>query len=97
MTAAVRLSPQQVAVVAAAVDGAPLAVVGARVGIPRAQASARLSEAYRRLGVAWMPTSQRRAAAYRAAVAAGLIDPAGVTLTRPNRTPTEPENCRDPH
>lgn len=67
------LSPQQAAVVVAAADGAPLEVVGRRVGISRAQAAGRLSEAYRRLDVAWMPAAERRGAAYRVAVAAGLI------------------------
>jgi hypothetical protein len=77
-----RLSPQQAAVVAAAADGAPLAVVGARVGISRAQAAGRLSEAYRRLDVAWMPAGERRAGALRAAVAAGLIDETAETVER---------------
>jgi len=74
-----RLSPQQAAVVAAAADGSPLAVVGARVGISRAQAAGRLSEAYRRLDVAWLPAGERRMAAYRAAVGAGLIEAAEVS------------------
>ena len=67
------LTARQAAVLAAAEDGAPLAEVGRRVGIPREQAAARLSEAYRRLDVAWMDRAERRAAAVRIARQRGLL------------------------
>lgn len=67
------LTRPQAAVLEAAADGAPLAVVAARVGIRREQVAARLSEAYKRLDVAWMDRDERRAAAVRVARKRGLI------------------------
>lgn len=72
------LTPRQSTVLTAAADGAPLAVVAARVGTTRQQVAARLSEAYQRLGVTYLPRDQRRAAAVRTARTRGLI---------PNPTP----------
>lgn len=46
-----RLSPKQAQLLLACEDGAPLRVVGERLGLPREAVSARLSEVYRRLGV----------------------------------------------
>lgn len=71
------LTPRQALVLHAAADGAPLAVVAARVGRTRQQVAARLSEAYERLGVAHLIRSEKRAAAVREARRRGLIpDPA---------------------
>lgn len=70
------LTRRQAAVLEAAADGAPLAVVAARLGIRREHVAARLSEAYKRLDVAWMDRSERRAAAVRVARKRGLIPPA---------------------
>lgn len=70
------LTRLQAAVLDAAADGAPLAVVAVRVGIRREHVGARLSEAYKRLDVAWMDRSERRAAAVRVARKRGLIPPA---------------------
>ncbi|WP_442803456.1 hypothetical protein OG411_19210 [Streptomyces pseudogriseolus] len=67
------LTPQQGQALTAAADGAPLRVVGARLGTTREQAASLLSRAYDRLGVADVPRAQRRAAAVRAAVRRGLI------------------------
>lgn len=64
---AARLSPRQTAVLTAAADGAPLSTVANRLGTTREQVAARLSEAYRRLDVTWLPRNERRAAAVRAA------------------------------
>lgn len=69
------LTRPQATVLEAAADGATLAVVAARVGIRREQAAARLSEAYKRLDVAWMDRDERRAAAVRVARKRGLIPP----------------------
>jgi hypothetical protein len=69
-------------VLEAASDGATLAVVAVRVGIPREQVASRLSEAYRRLDVAWMERADRRAAAVRVARKRGLI-PASRTAVPP--------------
>ncbi|MFC5802767.1 hypothetical protein [Streptomyces formicae] len=67
------LTARQAAVLLAAEDGAPLTVVARRIGIPREQVASRLSEAYKRLGVAWMDRDERRAAAVRVARRRGLI------------------------
>lgn len=69
------LTRPQAAVLEAAADGATLAVVAARLGIRRERVAARLSEAYKRLDVAWMDRSERRAAAVRVARKRGLIPP----------------------
>lgn len=68
-----RLTPRQAAVLAAAADGAPLSTVAARLGTTRTQIASRISEAYRRLDVTWMPRGERRAAAVRIARRHGLI------------------------
>ena len=89
------LTVRQAEVLAAAEDGASLAVVAARVGIPREQVASRLSEAYRRLGVAWMDRDQRRAAAVRVARRRGLL-PDSSTATGPRRAsggPLAPERA----
>lgn len=67
------LTRRQAEVLTAAADGAPLSTVAERVGISREQVASRLSEAYRRLDVAWMDRSERRAAAVRVARKRGLI------------------------
>lgn len=72
------LTPRQAQVLSAAADGAPLSAVAARCGITREQAAARLSEAYRRLGVARLPREKRRAAAVDEARRRGLIPPSAI-------------------
>lgn len=67
------LTPRQAEVLAAAADGATLAEVAAQLGRPREHVASRLSEAYKRLDVDWMPRGQRRAAAVRTARERGLI------------------------
>jgi hypothetical protein len=67
------LSPTQAAVLTAASDGVPLSVAAARLGVPRTRVASELSFAYRALGVDWMPSGEKRAAAVRVARAAGLI------------------------
>lgn len=67
------LTPRQAQVLTAAADGAPLSAVAARCGITREQAAARLSEAYRRLGVSRLPREERRAAAVDEARRRGLL------------------------
>lgn len=54
-------------------SGLPLSGIAKRVGIPTQAVGARLSEAYRLLGVSHLPHGQRREAAIRAAVERGLI------------------------
>lgn len=76
------LTRRQAEVLAAAEDGATLAVVATRVGIPRPQVAARLSEAYRRLGVAWMDRDDKRAAAVRVARRRGLLPSEGPQQAR---------------
>lgn len=68
-----RLTPRQAAVLAAAADGAPLSAVAARLGTTRTQIASRISEAYRALGVTWLPRDERRAEAVRIARRHGLI------------------------
>jgi DNA-binding NarL/FixJ family response regulator len=70
------LTRHQAAVLTAAADGAPLTEVALRLGRPRSWVAARLSEAYKRLDVAWMDRDERRAAAVRLARKRGLIPPA---------------------
>ncbi|WP_407563354.1 hypothetical protein [Streptomyces sp. 184] len=67
------LTPRQAQVLTAAADGHPLSTVAAWCGITREQAAARLSEAYRRLGVERLPREERRAAAVDEARRRGLI------------------------
>lgn len=81
------LYPKQAEVLAAAADGAPLSVVGRRLGMPRTQVASRLSEAYVRLDVTWMPRDERRTAAVRVARRHGLIpaEPGPTTRARKQR------------
>lgn len=67
------LSPRQAEVLAAAADGVPLSVVAVRLGTTRTQVASRLSEAYRRLEVGWLPRDERRAEAVRVARREGWI------------------------
>lgn len=68
-----RLTPMQTRVLAAAVSGDRLPVVAARLGTTRQVVAARLSEAYRLLGVSHLPVADRRAAAVQAAREHGLL------------------------
>jgi DNA-binding NarL/FixJ family response regulator len=74
------VSPRQAAVLAAGADGAPLSTVAERLGTTREQVSARLSEAYVRLDVTYLPRVERRAAAVRIARRHQLI-PAATQAT----------------
>lgn len=67
------LTPRQAEVLTAAADGATLAEIAAQLGRSREQVAARLSEAYKRLDVDWLPRGQRRAAAVDVARRRGLI------------------------
>lgn len=67
------LTRRQAEVLTAAADGSTLTVVAQRLGTTREQVAARLSEAYRRLDVAWMERSDRRPAAVHVARKRGLI------------------------
>lgn len=67
------LTPRQGQVLIAAADGAPLSEVARRLGTTRPQIAARLSEAYRRLDVTYLPRDQRRQEAVRVARKRGLI------------------------
>lgn len=78
------LTRRQAVVLDAAADGAPLSQVAERLCTTREQIAARLSEAYRRLDVTYLPRGERRAAAVRAARAAGYI-PAGPDGSAPER------------
>ncbi|CAL9668245.1 hypothetical protein SUDANB145_07273 (plasmid) [Streptomyces sp. enrichment culture] len=70
----VGLSPRQAVVLREAAAGDSLARIGARLGLDARAVGAALSRAYQRLGVAFLPVDQRRAAAVRVAVQHGLID-----------------------
>lgn len=67
------LTPRQAQVLAAAASGESLSVLAVRLDITREQVSARLSDAYRRLDVAYLPRGERRAEAVRVARRRGLI------------------------
>ena len=69
------LTPRQAQVLAESRSGLPLSGIGKRVGIPTQAVGARLSEAYRLLGVSHLPHGRRREAAIRAAVERGLLPP----------------------
>lgn len=74
-----RLSAKQITFLKACQDGASLTEVGARLGISREAASARLSEIYRRLGVPQNVRGNgarrdRRLLAYRRAEEFGLLN-----------------------
>lgn len=68
------LGPLQVRILREAVSGDPLTLVAVRVGETREVVAARLSEAYRLLGVMHLPQRDRRLAAFRAAEALGLFE-----------------------
>ncbi|MFD3516274.1 helix-turn-helix domain-containing protein [Streptomyces sp. NPDC058657] len=70
----VALTSRQAQVLVEARSGAPLSRVAVRLGMSRESVSARLSEAYRVLGVSHLPHGGRREAAVRAAVDRGLLD-----------------------
>ncbi|MGW2223852.1 LuxR C-terminal-related transcriptional regulator [Streptomyces formicae] len=67
------LTPRQAAVLAAVADGKTLTQAAAQLGIRREQVASRLSDAYKRLDIAWMPRPDRREAAIRIARKRGLI------------------------
>ncbi|MFF5445441.1 hypothetical protein [Streptomyces sp. NPDC012888] len=69
------LTTHQATVLAAVAEAgdAPLAEIAYRLDRPRSWVAARLSEAYKRLDVAWMDRDERRAAAVRIARRRGLI------------------------
>lgn len=69
------LTARQRHVLNAAADGASLTTVAARLGTTSHQVSARLSEAYLRLGVSDLPRDQRRTAAVAEARRRRLIPP----------------------
>lgn len=75
----VSLSPAQARVLREAASGDSLAQVGVRVGLDPRAVGAALSRAYQRLGVAYLPAGERRAAAARVAMQHGLFDPANRT------------------
>ena len=66
-------APRWAEVLAAASDGAPLSVVAGRVGQSRTYVAARMSEAYRALGVVHVDREFRRETAVRVARRAGFI------------------------
>jgi DNA-binding NarL/FixJ family response regulator len=82
------LTGRQAEVLTAAADGSSLVVVAGRLGTSREQVSARLSEAYRRLDVSWVPRDERRAAAVRVARGRGLIPDAS-----PESPPKQPQEA----
>lgn len=69
----VRLSNTQVRILLEVENGATVTETAERLGIGRNACGSRLSEAYQRLGVAWMDKADRRAEAIRRARAAGLL------------------------
>ncbi|MGW0948489.1 helix-turn-helix domain-containing protein [Streptomyces sp. NPDC002623] len=71
-----RLAPGQARVLRAVSTGLPLTAAAAELGMRRTALAARMSEIYRRLGVADLPFGERRSAAVRVAVEHGLIDAA---------------------
>lgn len=71
----VSLSPRQAAVLREAASGDSLAQVGSRLGLGAQAVASEISRAYRRLGVAYLPREQRRAAAIRVAMQHGLFNP----------------------
>lgn len=68
-----RLTPRQADVLQAAEAGGTLSDVAQRLGTSRQLVGARLSEAYRVLGVADLPPERRRAVALRVARERGLL------------------------
>jgi transcriptional regulator with XRE-family HTH domain len=76
-----RLTPMQTRVVQEAASGDRLPVIAARIGTTRQVVAARLSEAYRLLGVSHLPVAERRAAAVRVARERGLLSEAAASRT----------------
>jgi DNA-binding CsgD family transcriptional regulator/DNA-binding Xre family transcriptional regulator len=76
-----RLTPMQTRVVQEAASGDSLPVIAARIGTTRQVVAARLSEAYRLLGVSHLPVADRRAAAVRVGREQGLIGDAPESRT----------------
>jgi DNA-binding CsgD family transcriptional regulator len=74
MPSPVGLSPRQAEVLREAASGDSLATIGGRLGLDPRAVGAALSRAYQRLGVALLPSRERRVAAVRVAVKHGLID-----------------------
>jgi transcriptional regulator with XRE-family HTH domain len=70
------LTARQVQVLRAVAGGEPLAVAAERLGMPRDGLASRMSEIYRRLGVADRPRLERRAAAVKVASDHGLFNAA---------------------
>jgi len=70
------LTGRQAQVLRAVSDGRPLSEAARELGMPRDGLASRMTQIYRRLGVADLPRSERRAAAVRVAVNHGLIDAA---------------------
>jgi len=70
------LTRSQMRVLRAVGDGRPLSVAAVDLGMTPAGLASRLSEIYRRLGVAHLARGERRAAAVRVASAHGLFDAA---------------------
>lgn len=68
------LNDTQIRVLVAVRDGGgTLKEIGDRLGMSRGMVASRLSEIYKRLGVAWMDGDERRAAALRRADKLGLL------------------------
>lgn len=75
----VRLSETHVRILTSMASGATLAQTAEQLGIPYGTCSTRLSEAYRRLDVAWMDKGTRLPAALRRAREHGLLPEAATT------------------
>ncbi|MFE9736143.1 LuxR C-terminal-related transcriptional regulator [Streptomyces sp. NPDC005863] len=67
------LTPRQIDVLTAADGAKTLTEIAGRLGTTRHQVASRLSEAYIRLDIDWMPRADRRHAAIRIARKRGLI------------------------
>lgn len=68
------LSPRQAEVLREAASGDSLKRIGSRLGMDSRAVGAALSQAYQRLGVAFLPSGERRAAAVRVASDHGMFD-----------------------
>lgn len=77
------LTGRQAEALTHAADGSSLSEVADRMGVTRERVSTLLSEAYTRLGVAWLPREQKRSAAVREARRRGLIPQAAYTSDGP--------------
>lgn len=67
------LYPQQIKVLTEVAKGGSLNEVAVRMGIPRTQVASRLSEAYRRFSLDWLPRDEKREEAIRLGRKYGLI------------------------